>query len=639
MTPELATFGATQPLGFLFLVPVVAALYYAYLRKRKLKQVIIPSFFLLKDLAREVSNRQRFIPPPRFWFELFALSMLVLCVAGLFSRGESVRYAVLVDNSLSSAYRSGNQKVLDLIKANVLTSTASLSGESVFDVYQLSPDVKRLGDIDMGAGKLRSVLDEIKPIAADDRLSEQITSFLQRGDYSGILVFTDRKIELPAEATGVKKPLSLNITGTDEAPQRENIALSSVQYEANPANSEGGALKVGVIAYVLQPIEAELVVDRLGASALSWETLSKTSVSLKPDEAKIVSVSAPTSGTLAYRVRLNVVSSARQRDQLSEDNFGYVAFHRANSTVYVVSARSLADLGIEKIRGITFKAIRPEDYVPSLSKPEAQTYLFADFLPEGLPAKNLIIVSPPKGTGGFQVGGLISAAEVSEWMTGHPLLTYIDIASLRFSKFVPLIPAVWSDTVISTSRGAAMIAGMRGQYRAVVTGFDLFPYRGRSSPTVSVLFLNMLRWASAQSLGDQSTKPFEPISLAPEVEQIARFDAAAEPALIEWSKESGKLTPEGSGVHILKLRDKSAEIKSVNFFSGHESNPRPPAEQIPSGASAASAEKKNRQIAVADYLVPLLLILFSLDALYLLLVSAGVIRGFGSGRSKRRVPA
>lgn len=626
MIPGLSAIGLTQPLGFLFFAPIAAALYYAYLRKRKLKQVVIPSFFLLKDLAREVSNRQRFIPPPRFWFELLLLALLVLCVAGIFRRSESARYAVLIDNSQSTAFSEGNRRMLDVIKADAISTVTALPGDNVYDVFQISPDLKRLGESNMNVQKVSGVLSAIEAVASEDRIGEHVSSLMQRAEYSGLIVFTDRDVRLPEQALEANKIISLHVSGAESRPQRENLALTSFHFDPDPGDAARGSIKIGVHAFTVQPIKGEIAIEQLSESGALWEPLTTVALDLAADEAKTFSVRVDTEGVRALRVQLSASSSARQRDQLSDDNFAYLAFHRENRTIYVVSLRSLDELGITKIRGITFKAVSPQNYAESLSEPDAQTYLFADFIPDGLPAKNLIIVSPPNGTGGFQVGGLIAAAEVSEWMTGHPLLTYIDIASLRFSRFVPILPAVWSDTVISTSRGAALIAGMRGAFRTIVTGFDLFPYRGRASPTVSVLFLNMLRWASSQSLGDESTKPFEPIALPSETSVISRFGSAPAEMPIAWQRGGLKLAPEVPGIYIARTPNKPPLITSVNFLSAHESDPRVPLEQITAEMTKVVVEKHKHHVAFADWIVPLLLAIFVLDALYLLLVSAGLMR-------------
>src|SRR5438045_1976282 len=104
MIPILGTqFTVLNPLA-LALFPVAGAfLVYAYRRKGRSHIVQVPTLLLLASFKSAARARKRFLPPFRFFLELFLFLLLLFGAAELFRIGPKKRVAVLLDNSLSMA--------------------------------------------------------------------------------------------------------------------------------------------------------------------------------------------------------------------------------------------------------------------------------------------------------------------------------------------------------------------------------------------------------------------------------------------------------------------------------------------------------------------------------------------------------
>jgi hypothetical protein len=105
---------------------------------------------------------------------------------------------------------------------------------------------------------------------------------------------------------------------------------------------------------------------------------------------------------------------------------------------------------------------------------------------------------PPQGTLPWK-GGSVSAphegaVEITRWATSHPILQYIQPGLLAIPQVRVLECPNSATPILFSSFGPIACAGEEGGARYVVTGFELFPFDGIKSPTLSVLTLNIFKW-------------------------------------------------------------------------------------------------------------------------------------------------
>ena len=323
----------------------------------------------------------------------------------------------------------------------------------------------------------------------------------------------------------------------------------------------------------------------------------------------------------AYRVTLIEPSSGSSLNALAEDDRLYFSSKRSQPGVQVFSIRSLSELGVEKIKGIHFSAAKAENYESVRARNPNDTFLFVDYVPQGLPDRSSIVVSPPQSSGGFEIGAIVPQAEVSEWNAGHPLLTYIDVSTLKLSRFIPIRAPIWGASVVSTVRGSVLIAGERAGNRYIVAGFDLFPYRGRGSPTQSVLFLNMLRWVSGGLAANSSTLPYQPLPLSIAGTIIEEIGQNATQQKIEGGVT---FVPERPGIFLSRDPNGVQQTFLVNFTDTEESqlSINQVASRLTTIKGVQSGIKIERRRSLTDFAVPLLIAILCLDFIFSLLGTA-----------------
>jgi hypothetical protein len=615
-------FGLLNPLTLSLGIPILAGLVYAYLRKKKLPIITVPSLFLLRDLSLPISTRKKFAPPWRFWFELLILSLLLLCLAGLFTTQESARYALIFDNSLSLAAQKNGKSLIELQRAELKKTLESLPDNSLFDLYKTSPQLERIGGKDLSPSLARQYVEELKAVYAKDSLSEVIGLVAQRETYSGIVVFTDRSLQVEQNPEDKGGGISMHRVSF---PNLQNIALVSPQQKDDQ-------LQVSMRSYgIKQKADAVVALEVLSTEG-SWRELKRQSQPISESKSSVIQFALPESKLEAYRVTIVEPKSGSEMNALAEDDQIYFSSKRTQPGVQVFSLRTLSDLGIEKIRGIKFTAAKIENYESVRARNPNDVFLFVDYVPQGLPDRGSIVVSPPQSSGGFEIGDIVSQAEISEWNSGHPLLTYIDVSTLKLSRFIPIRPPIWGTSIVSTVRGSVLIAGERAGNRYVVLGFDLFPYRGRGSPTQSVMFLNMLAWVSGGRAASSSTPPFQPFAASVAGTVIEELGQEA-------SKESlaagVSFIPEHPGIFLSRSPNGAEQTSLVNFIDNQESQLSineaesliAPIKGIQIGA------KVERRRTLTDFAIPLLLAILCIDFI-LSLISA--LPGIAALRLKKR---
>ena len=122
------------PLYLLLILPVVFLLIYAYLNKGQGRKVVVASVFILQKLQKKYSLRSKLNFPLRFFYDLLLALLLVLIVAGFSTRNSQKSISILIDNSLSTAAKLGEESIFNQNKSALI---AELKREGADDKYQL----------------------------------------------------------------------------------------------------------------------------------------------------------------------------------------------------------------------------------------------------------------------------------------------------------------------------------------------------------------------------------------------------------------------------------------------------------------------------------------------------------------------
>lgn len=231
-------------------------------------------------------------------------------------------------------------------------------------------------------------------------------------------------------------------------------------------------------------------------------------------------------------------------------------------------------------------------------------YVFDNWLPNDLPAGDMLIVNPPSSTPLFTVGALLPATnEVEVADEESPIAAFIDLDEVSLLQY-RAVTADWAQALFRADEGAILLAGEVNARQIAILPFDL---RDSNLPLLiawPVLMANLLDWFS----------PADIVAL-PAGLRVGDLLVISPPLLAE----SIRITTPDGGVHELPVAGDrvafadtgqlglyrleilqagevtSAQSFAVNLFGAGESDIRPVPEadlQLGGGLEAAVADEQ-----------------------------------------------
>ncbi len=312
-------------------------------------------------------------------------------------------------------------------------------------------------------------------------------------------------------------------------------------------------------------------------------------------------------------------------DFLALDNRAWTARNEGNTRrLYYVSAAGnlFLEQALRSLPGVqTFRG-NPEN--KRLPGETFDLYVFDGWLPNSLPAGDMLLINPPNSTALFAVSGLREATDAIEIASREsPITAFVDIDEMSLLQYRG-ITAAWAQPLIRTAESPIAVAGeVNGQQVAILT-FDL---RDSNLPLLiayPVLMANLLDWFSPAdivslpdglSVGDVLL--ISPPLLADSL-RITLPDGTAQ--LLPATGRPIAFTDTGQlGLYRLEILQAGevaqAQSFAVNLFATGESDIEPaPAGQLQLGGAATAAEA-DEKLGLQEFWLPL-----ALAALLLLLI-------------------
>ena len=548
----MSSFGFLSPF-LLVLIPLgIAALIYAYLKRGRGTRQPYSSLFFLRQLRIQTASRSKFVPPPRFFFELFIIFLLGIGAAQFFLSRDAEKVAVLIDNSLSMAVKlpEGGTALADAIK-RAKTYIDSIAGSSSISLFVTAPSLRNFGELELSRRQAEKLLDQINIEFAEEQLEQAVSKLSRDSSYSAIAVYSDKALNKGAyldqsvELDGrviyedLTRDLALN-----------NVSLSGISI-TREANTEKLELSISNFSNESPEVIVQInAFDQSGQPVAIKRSLNKIVV-LSPGSEESILFSPLPENAAAFEVKLQ---TEKALDNISYDNYAWLVRSKDDSAIRVYSNLSLNQLGLNKLRQLRFVKADLRKLDSNTVHESTTLSIFHRVSPERLPKGPSLFILPTRGTFNFEKTKETSKARVARWVEGDPLTRYLSLNLLSFSNMQPLTVPIWMKEVISTTAGPALIAGEQHNIRYVASGFELFPYEGRSAPLLSVLLLNTLKWLNSERL----TSGYLTV---PEIEKnmIALSTVPTEPS-------ENKIP----GLYLNK--EGASNLIAANFFSKAESN-------------------------------------------------------------------
>lgn len=193
------------------------------------------------------------------------------------------------------------------------------------------------------------------------------------------------------------------------------------------------------------------------------------------------------------RVRLDT------RDALACDNTAYAVLHPVRPLKVLLVSKG--NLFLE-----TALNLDPRTTVEkTISPPTAETagkydvVVYDNREPASPPAGHAVFIGAiPKW---FPVVPLqaVENSVVVDWHHTHPVMRYVDLASVQLSKVTPVLPQAGTETLAEVGEGAVMVAVSKPDRRWLLITFDVTATDLPLRVAFPVMMLNALRWLTAPS--------------------------------------------------------------------------------------------------------------------------------------------
>jgi hypothetical protein len=531
------------------------------------KHAVVSTLLFLRELPNRPTSRKKFVPPLQFWIELAALSLLSMAAAGIFLANTGSSIAVIIDQSLSmeAPGKEGTTRIENAKRLAVADVTNSLP-TTRFSVFSAHSTLTPLSESKVSALEAASVISPLASLHTEDHLQHHLTSLINSGEYDSVWVYTDRVLEAATIPPNLR---IVSVAGETGGRPAANLWLRNISAKT----IEGKTF----LSVSLEEVGTPTLPVTLSAFCYDNATAITSRPRMLPDTTVQAHNGIPTTtqlGPLDFpwshcRV-LATSNSTDTSDLLTGDNDGWITSESVASRVELASPLSPEQLKIEKLGGVSVVASSP-NAAAQLSSPLPRI-VHRSATPTQ-PDSPTLVVFPQVGPlpwGGSVRESKNRTVEISRWDSAHPVLTYVNptLLDIRATRLVDCPPS--ATPLLTTTAGTVACVGEQQGARYAILGFEIFPFDGAKTPTLSILTLNLFKWIFEGNASAQRVLPYEPLTL-PRGATDASY-LAPEPNVITVS-ERNTIVPTKVGVIQFSDPKLGARFtKAVNLFSDHESN-------------------------------------------------------------------
>lgn len=580
--------GASWPL-FLAAIPLATALLVYIFRTRGMARPVITStLFILSKLPHYQPHRRRFVPPLQFWLELAACLLLALAAGGLFVSDLGKRVAIVLDTSKSmSALQSDNQTRLETARRIAEADIAQSEPYTKFAVFTADTTLTQRGSSGVDTPRLvsareaRVLVDEAQQSFAADTLASLVAPLVSSGEYDHVWIYTDKEFEGDTVDPRVRV-----ITVPSDLSTLNNVWIESLSVAGDKKvdPNGGGNQLVARLSAVrkgsdLTEIPVEVATRCFNVRDSSSFSLPRVKMSVRSGETVVVKLGEVTGAWSYCSAQLSTTLKAAS-DAIILDNEAWIANSADKNEVTLVSSLTSNELGLTQL---PFEFVRPDNSATFDGTRQAIYHrTVPSSTPRQAPSAQSLIILPPSGAALWDNGSVSRATlrnvEITRWDESHPLLRYVKPPLLSIPQGVAISCPRSAQAIMHSSAGPLVCAGEDRGARYVITGFELLPFDGLRTPTVSIFTLNVLRWlfeshgVAGAGSGDNGAQV-----------GFVKLPPGADAATVIAPHES-ELKPSAAGNSVfvpapgvLALRPhgsetSSAELIAVNAFSREESD-------------------------------------------------------------------
>jgi hypothetical protein len=562
------TLGSTAPWLLLGVPIATALLVYVYRNLGTSQHAVVSTLLFLRELPQRPTSRKRFIPPFQFWIELTALSLLSLAGAGVFLSNTGRKIAIVIDRSLSmEAPGSDGTRRIDAAKRLAIADITQSLPTTRFSLFSAQSNLKPLSSEKLTAGEAASLISPLTTVPAEDRLQLHLPQLVGSGEYDSVWVYTDRSL---GAATVTPSVRVVSVADSSASRPLGNVWMRGISTKKIEGRTFLSVSLEQIGAASLPITISATCYEANGASGSSRSRMVPDTTVEAPNGVSTTTQLGPLDFPWSYCRAHAVSNSPGTTDLITNDNDAWITSDAVASTVALISPLSPEQLKIERIGGFSVVASSP---TPAQERSVQSPIIVHRSPAPKEPQSSTLLVFPPVGP--LPWGGAVRESEnrplqISRWNNAHPVMTYVNptLLNLQATRVIECPPSATS--ILTTTIGTVACVGEHQGARYAVMGFEIFPFDGSKTPTLSILTLNLFKWLFEAQTSSQKIVPFDTLALPRGVTEASYLAPGSNTLAVS---ERSTITPETPGV--IRLSDATSGVsfmKAVNLLSDQESN-------------------------------------------------------------------
>ena len=598
------------PAAFAALAIAIPVLLLYMLRLRR-REVLISSTFLWRQVVKDTEANtpwQRLRRNLLLFLQLLILLALVLALARPFIQVPTIsagKIALLLDASASmSATDIEGETRLQAALEHARGIINNMNPQDSIALIRVADSAEPLTPYTSDKNALRRALDGIMPSQAgadwDTALTLAAAGAVGAENFS-IVMISDGGVGAAAQLpANIPQPIYVPV-GESAA----NIAITALATRALP----GGApqLFAQVTNYGDAPADVSLVIRLDEVLRLS------RSGSIPPRSQLPIPFDEPISETFETLSASLTLDSGAQ-DFLALDNRAWSVQSEATTrrVFYVSQTGNLfLEQALRSLPGLQTYRGSPDSR--SLPGAEFDLYVFDGWLPNSLPAGDMLLFNPPNSTGYFSVGAPQATSGDIRVSASSPITAFVDLDEMSLLSHRQL-SADWAQPLIQAGDSALLLAGRLNAQQIAIFSFDL---RDSNLPLLiafPLLMANLLDWYSPADIISQPAglNVGDVLMISPPLRADSIRITAPDATVHELPVLGDTLAftqTDQLGLYQLDVIEADAVTRSqpfaVNLFSSDESDIRPvPADELRLGGAGESAAA-DEQLGLQEFWLPL----------------------------------
>lgn len=480
--------------NLLWFLPVGGAILALYILRLRRRRVEVPAVLLWTQVLQDFQANVPWQRLRKHWLlvlQLLAALLLVLAVAQPYTRawmysGEA--HVLVLDGSASMLATDVSPNRFEQAKALAREYLQKMPPGDQAAIVLAGARPRVLCGLTVNRSELFRALKSARPAETGTNIAESLAlaaAILTPFAAPTIEVFTDGGFAEPRDVDTGRARLQYHTVGS----RAENAGIVAIDLREDQ-NAPGRFDLFAVIHHNSereQRYTVELWRDNNLADA------QEITVPPKSEAPVLFRQLIPTDHPEELRVRLDT------RDALACDNTAYVVLHPVRPLKVLLVSKG--NLFLE-----TALSLDPRTSVEKRTSPpsaeESGRYdvvVYDNIEPASPPAGHAVLIGVIPQWLPVVPLQAVENSMVVDWHHTHPVMRYVDLASVRLSKATPVLPQAGTETLAEASEGAVMVSLQKPDKRWLLITFDVTTTDLPLRVAFPVMMLNALRWLTAPS--------------------------------------------------------------------------------------------------------------------------------------------